>query len=124
MVSLSDTPASRTIHRFGGITRCAKALAKPKSTVQRWRDSGFIHPDYYPDILAAAVTEGVLLDVRDFNPVDGRHPAFNEATIPSSDSTADRAPAASEDPNLDTEQSPAPVGGVDDRPVPPLPVGG
>jgi hypothetical protein len=84
-----DTPASRTIQRFGGITRCARALSRPKSTVQRWKDSGFIHPDYYPAILEAAVTEGVRLEVGDFNTVDVNHPAF-APSIPSAVSTAVR----------------------------------
>jgi hypothetical protein len=91
----TDTPASRTIHRFGGITRCARALSRPKSTVQRWNDSGFIHPDYYPAILEAAVAAGVRLDARDFNPVDVNHPAFT-AALPSADSTAARVVSSHE----------------------------
>jgi hypothetical protein len=75
--------------------------------VQRWKNSGFIHPDYYPTILEAAVTEKVQLDVRDFNPVDVNHPAFNASSTPSDDSTAPRAGAASPDPIPETSGLPA-----------------
>jgi hypothetical protein len=124
MIISNDSAASRTIRRFGGITSCAKALSKPKSTVQRWKDSGFIHPDYYPEILAAAVAEGVVLDVHDFNTVNIDHPAFNAPIIPSPDSTADRAPAASDHPIPDTEQSLQPVHGSGDRVGVPAVAGG
>jgi hypothetical protein len=92
----TDSPAGRTIQKFGGITRCAKALGRPKSTIQRWKDSGYIHPNYYPAILDAAVAERVQLDVRDFNPVDVNHPAFAAKFVPSADSTSARVASSHE----------------------------
>lgn len=73
---LPDTPAGRIIHRFGGLTKAARAWKKPKSTVQRWKQSGHIHPDHYSDILRAAETEHIKLDPKDFIHVDISHPAF------------------------------------------------
>lgn len=101
-----NNPANRIIQRFGGITQSARAWGKAKSTVQRWKDSGFIHPDYYPGILEAAVVEKVHLDARDFNPVDINHPAFSEPKTASPDSTAGHAAGSSANPIPDTELSP------------------
>lgn len=100
-----NSPAVRIIKRFGGLTKAARAWKKSKSTVQRWQQSGYIHPDYYDDILAAAVAERVRLDPNDFNVVDVSHPAFSAQCTPSSDSTSDRASLSDQRPTLETEQS-------------------
>ncbi|WP_342714424.1 hypothetical protein AAFG22_14700 [Bradyrhizobium sp. B024] len=101
-----NSPAVRIIKRFGGLTKAARAWNKSKSTVQRWQQSGYIHPDYYNDILAAAVAERVRLDPNDFNVVDVSHPAFSAPSTASPDSTVARAAGSSPRPTLETELSP------------------
>jgi len=101
-----ETQAARIIKRFGGLTKAARAWNKSKSTVQRWQQSGYIHPDYYDDILAAAVVERVRLDPADFNVVDVSHPAFNEGYSPSVDSTADHDAESSQRPTRENGRSP------------------
>jgi len=107
-----QSPAVRIIKRFGGLTKAARAWGKPKTTVQRWQASGYIHPDYYPEILDAAVTTGTALDPADFNLVDVSHPAFNAPSNPSSDNTADRGAGSYPGPKLSTGQSLAPNQGA------------
>jgi hypothetical protein len=99
-------PATRIIARFGGLTRAAQALDKPKSTVQRWQASGYIHPDYYPGILRAAIKAQVRLEVSDFVHVDPAHPAFSEPKTASPDSTAGHAREPSQRPIPGNELSP------------------
>lgn len=101
-----DTQAVRIIKRFGGLTKAARAWKKSKSTVQRWQQSGYIHPDYYDDILAAAVIEQVRLDPNDFNVVDTNHPAFNAPCSASPDSTAGRDAGSCQRPKPEIELSP------------------
>jgi hypothetical protein len=101
-----SNPAIRTITKFGGLTKCSVALGRAKSTIQRWQESGYIHPRHYPVIMHAAVTEGVVLDPKDFAGVDADHPAFNEPSTASPDSTADHARGSSPHPSADTEVSP------------------
>jgi hypothetical protein len=102
----SGNPATRIIARFGGLSRAAQALHKPKSTLQRWRTSGYIHPGYYPDILRAAVEGRIRLEIDDFNHVDPSHPAFSEPKTASPDNTAGHAAGSSPRPTPDTELSP------------------
>jgi hypothetical protein len=52
--------AEIVINRFGGLNPCARALGKPVSTIQGWKDSGTIHPRNWPSIEAAAFKEGWL----------------------------------------------------------------
>jgi hypothetical protein len=101
--------------KFGGLAKAARAWQRPKSTVQRWKKSGHIHPDYYPGILEAAVTHSVVLDARDFNLVDVNHPAFNAPCTPSPDSTAPHGDAASPDPNPEIPEPLTPSQASDDR---------
>lgn len=119
----SAAPAERIIQKFGGITKCARALKRPKSTVQRWKDSGFIHPNYFPEILDAAVETQIALDPLDFNLVDTRHPAFNAKSTASPDDTSGHVAGSSRDPIPETSESPAPVRGVGDRVVEPADIG-
>jgi hypothetical protein len=102
-----DTPARRIIKRFGGLSKAARAWRKSKSTIQRWQESGYIHPNYHDDILTAAVAEKITLDPKDFNLVDTAHPAFNAPCTPSSDSTAGHTPGSSTHPIPETSGSPA-----------------
>ena len=52
--------AEIVIDRFGGLNPCARALGKPLSTIQGWKDSGTIHSRNWPLIEAAALKEGWL----------------------------------------------------------------
>jgi len=106
-IEANDLPAVRIIKRFGGLTKVARALKRSKSTVQRWKQSGYIHPDYYGEILEAAVAERVSLDPRDFNVVDVKHPAFNAQNSPASGDTAPHDASASLGPTLDKARSPS-----------------
>jgi hypothetical protein len=103
-IEVQDTPAVRIIKRFGGLTKAARAWNKAKSTVQRWKESGYIHPDYVDDILRAAVTEQIELDPRDFNLVDASHRAFNAACTASPDNTAAHTAEPSKRPIVDTDR--------------------
>lgn len=106
-LDIVDAPARRIIKKFGGLTKAARAWKKSKSTVQRWQESGYIHPDYYDEILNAAVVQRITLDPCDFNVVDTDHPAFNAPCTPSSDSTAGHSPGSSTHPTRETSGSPA-----------------
>jgi hypothetical protein len=52
------TPAEVVINRWQGLTNLARALGKPVTTVQKWKDAGTIHSRNWPDIEAAAFKEG------------------------------------------------------------------
>lgn len=109
-LDIVDAPARRIIKKFGGLTKAARAWKKSKSTVQRWQESGYIHPDYYDEILNAAVVERITLDPSDFNVVDTDHPAFSAPCIPTDDDTAARSVASSTRPIRES--------GVEPRPIP------
>ncbi len=101
-----QSPAARIITRFGGLAKAARAWSKPKSTVQRWKASGYIHPDYFENILRAAVVENVTLDPEDFNLVDVTHPAFNAPGTPGPDGTGGHTSGSSGDPTSETPRLP------------------
>lgn len=104
-IEANDLPAVRVIKRFGGLAKAARALNRSKSTIQRWKQSGYIHPDYYREILEAALAEQVPLDPADFNVVDVKHPAFNVACSQVSGDTAGHDASASRRPIHETAQS-------------------
>ena len=61
------TQAERIIERFGGITRLAKALGhRHPTTVQGWKNSGYIPARRQQAVLDAAAHEGVPLAPTDF----------------------------------------------------------
>lgn len=101
--------ARNIIAAFGGISRMAAILRYPKSTVQRWSDSNFIHSRHYPEILRCAVANAVKLDLKDFLAVDPAHPAFGfDVSAPCSlapDDKGAHAAASSPYPIPDTAQS-------------------
>lgn len=47
------TQAERIIERFGGTSALATALGFPKTTVQTWKDSGFIPAKHHQSVLEA-----------------------------------------------------------------------
>jgi hypothetical protein len=59
--------AERIIERFGGLSALAQALGhKHASTVQRWKESGFIPARHQQRVLDAARDKGISLDPSDF----------------------------------------------------------
>ncbi len=73
-----DTYAGRIIKKFGGISATAAATGFSKSTVQRWKESGHIHPRHNDRILAGALAHGVRLKSSDFQTIDSDHPMLTE----------------------------------------------
>ena len=61
------TQAQYIIDRFGGNSALARALGhKFPSTVQRWKDSGFIPSRHHQAVLDAARVRGIELTPDDF----------------------------------------------------------
>lgn len=57
-MNFDDTSvAAYVVDRFGGLTKCAQALGRPISTVQKWQQTGAIPMTHWPDIEAAALKE-------------------------------------------------------------------
>lgn len=48
------TQAERIIDKFGGQTHLGRAINRGQSTVQRWKESGFIPAKYHEEIWKAA----------------------------------------------------------------------
>lgn len=55
---LDVSPAELVFNRFGSMNALARALDKPLSTIQGWKESGTIPLKNWPDIQAAAFREG------------------------------------------------------------------
>lgn len=73
-----DTYAGRIIGKFGGISATATATGFSKSTVQRWKESGHIHPRHNDRIVAGALAHGVRLQSSDFQTIDSGHPTLTQ----------------------------------------------
>jgi len=56
---------------FGGTRQMARAIEKPVSTVQSWKDRGSIPDANKPVVLAKAVSLGLTLGPADFFPQTG-----------------------------------------------------
>lgn len=54
-------PIDMIIARFGGVTKLAKSLALPITTVHAWKRRGRIPADRFGDILEAARASGIAL---------------------------------------------------------------
>jgi hypothetical protein len=54
------------IGKFGGLTGTAKAVRKPVTTVQGWKDRGSIPQQHWRKLIAAAKERGEILDLEDF----------------------------------------------------------
>jgi hypothetical protein len=61
------TQAEFVIEKLGGVSRAARALGhKSRTTVQGWRDRGWIHPSWYQELLDIAAREKIDLKPEDF----------------------------------------------------------
>ena len=60
------SPAEMIIERMGGLTKLARALGYPVSTVQGWKDRRSIPQDHWLSIMQAAKSAGVVLALEDF----------------------------------------------------------
>lgn len=60
------SPAAYVISTLGGLTETARAIGRPVTTVQGWKDRGRIPQDYWLELIGAAQTAGVALEVADF----------------------------------------------------------
>ncbi len=58
--------ATRIVERFGGTRALARAIGKPPSTVQSWKDSGLIPAQHQAAVLAAAKKAALGLSTDDF----------------------------------------------------------
>jgi myo-inositol-1-phosphate synthase len=80
MCPVTDNPAERLIHRFGGQSALAKLLGRRQSTVEYWARTGRIPAQWHQPLLALARERGMNLEARDFMessqhqiaPADGR----------------------------------------------------
>lgn len=54
-----ELPGKLAARRFGGLANLARELRRPKTTVQRWVDSGVIPAREQPRVLAAAKRLGI-----------------------------------------------------------------
>lgn len=74
MSAPSKTQAEKIIGKFGGLSALARMAGFAVTTVQRWKESGRINPDYNERILSAAAANGIVLTLEDFATVDPAHP--------------------------------------------------
>ncbi len=58
--------ATRIIDRFGGTRALARAIDRPPSTVQSWKDSGYIPAQHQGAVLEAAKRAAIGLAPADF----------------------------------------------------------
>lgn len=73
----SISPAEYVIAKFGGLTATAKAIGRPVTTVQGWKDRGQIPQSYWTQLLGVGVDRGLQLEVSDFL---NRHTVGGEVT--------------------------------------------
>jgi hypothetical protein len=70
------SPAAFVISALGGLTETARAIGRPVTTVQGWKDRGRIPQDYWLELIGAGQTLGVTIEVADFLK---NHPASEPA---------------------------------------------
>lgn len=64
---VSMTQAERIIRRFGGLTALSRALGhKHPTTVQGWKERGFIPQQRHGEVMTAALANDVALAPEDF----------------------------------------------------------
>jgi hypothetical protein len=60
------TPAQYIIHKLGGTRRAAALIGVPPSTVQSWKESGFVPARRQAHVLDVAAANGIALAASDF----------------------------------------------------------
>ena len=74
-------PAEQIIEKFGGISACAKILGhRNPTTVQGWKERGFIPARQQREVLEAARREGIDLDPADFFEPPAKRASLQEAS--------------------------------------------
>lgn len=71
------SPAQFIIGKFGGLTKAAKAIGSPVTTVQGWKERGRIPQDRWEDIIEAARLIGEELEFSDF--IQGSRAPVNQS---------------------------------------------
>lgn len=73
------TPAEYVIGKFGGLTKTARAIGVPISTVQGWKERGKVPQEHWLPMIDAARDCGMTIEVTDF---------LNDHGVPSSEVAA------------------------------------
>lgn len=60
------SPAQYVIEKIGGLTKTARALSIPVTTVQGWKERGRVPQEHWTNLIAAAHDEGKKLQLEDF----------------------------------------------------------
>ncbi len=60
------TPAQHIIDKLGGTRRAAALIGVPPSTVQSWKESGFVPARRQAHVLDVAAANGIELTASDF----------------------------------------------------------
>lgn len=68
-----QSAAEYVISKFGGLTGTAKAIGKPVTTVQGWKERGQIPQAHWNDLISAAQERGQRIELSDFL---SDHPIF------------------------------------------------
>lgn len=78
----ATTQARRMVERFGGISKMARTIGYPRSTVQRWYEDADVIPAVHNDaILKGAKALGISLTVEDFATVPADHPDLHRDEV-------------------------------------------
>lgn len=62
----AKNPAEHVVEKFGGLTKLARGLEFPVSTVQGWKERGKIPQDHWLPIMNLAKVEGIHLALEEF----------------------------------------------------------
>ncbi|WP_187967917.1 carph-isopro domain-containing protein [Aquibium microcysteis] len=64
--TVGSNPAARVIGMMGGLTKLARAIDAPVTTVQAWKTRGEIPQRYWGGIFEAAKATSIDLKIEDF----------------------------------------------------------
>lgn len=60
------------VSRFGTLSSLSRLTGKPYSTCKSWKDRGSIPDEHKPEVLRAALDNGIALAPADFFPASAR----------------------------------------------------
>ena len=75
------TTAQHIINKFGGTRRAAALIGVPPSTVQSWKESGFVPARRQAHVLNVAAANGIALSASDFIGVLNHAPAAQPGEV-------------------------------------------